>query len=82
MATSEALPADFTLDTGEAGCGDLVMLIFQEMKKLAPGQTLRVAAYDAAAEVDVPAWCRSSGNPLLAQDLTAQPKLFLIQKRA
>jgi tRNA 2-thiouridine synthesizing protein A len=81
MDTPEALPADYTLDAGEAGCGDLVMLIFQEMKKLAPGQTLRVAAYDAAAEVDVPAWCRSTGHALLAQDLTARPKLFLIQKR-
>ena len=82
MATPETLAADFSLDTGEAGCGDLVMLIFQEMKKLTPGQTLRVAAYDAAAGVDVPAWCRSTGNALLAQDLTARPKLFLIQKRA
>jgi len=82
MAMPEALAADYELDAGEAGCGDLVMLIFQEMKKLAPGQTLRVSAYDAAAEVDVPAWCRSTGNALLAQDLTAQRKLFLIQKRA
>lgn len=82
MATPEARPADYELDAGEAGCGDLVMLIFQEMKKLGPGETLRVAAYDAAAEVDVPAWCRSTGNALLAQDLTVQPKLFLIQKRA
>jgi TusA-related sulfurtransferase len=82
METREAMPADYVLDAGEAGCGDLVMLIFQEMKKLAPGQTLRVAAYDAAAEVDVPAWCRSTGNVLLAQDLAVRSKLFLIQKRA
>jgi tRNA 2-thiouridine synthesizing protein A len=82
MEAREAPRADHLLDAGEAGCGDLVMLIFQEMKKLAPGETLRVAAYDAAAEMDVPAWCRSTGNVLLAQDTTRQPKQFLIQKRA
>jgi tRNA 2-thiouridine synthesizing protein A len=82
MATIDAQPADRVLDAGEAGCGDLVMLIFQEMKALEPGQTLLVTAYDAAAEVDVPAWCRSTGNVLLAQDIARQPKHFLIQKHA
>ena len=82
MEALEAMPADHVLDAGQAGCGDLVMLIFQEMKKLAPGETLRVGAYDAAAEVDVAAWCRSTGNALLARDTTRQPKQFLIQKRA
>ena len=82
METRETRPADRVLDAGEAGCGDLVMLIFQEMKKMAPGETLRVMAFDAAAEVDVPAWCRSTGNLLLAQDTTQPPKQFLIQKRA
>ena len=76
------MQADHVLDAGQAGCGDLVMLIFQEMKKVAPGETLLVAAYDAAAEVDVPAWCRTTGHALLAQDTTQQPKQFLIQKRA
>ena len=39
MGTLDDPPADRVLDAGEAGCGDLVMLIFQEMKALAPGQT-------------------------------------------
>ena len=82
MATPETLAADFSLDTGEAGCGDLVMLIFQAMRNLEPGQTLRVTAYDAAAEVDIAAWCRSTGNLIVAQDTAGQPKQFLIQKRA
>ncbi len=32
---------DALLDAGETGCGELLMLIFQTMKTLGPGQTLR-----------------------------------------
>jgi len=73
---------DAQLDAGESGCGELVMLIFQKMKTLEPGQTLEVLAYDAAAEVDIPAWCRTTGNALLEQTVDARPKRFLIQKKA
>jgi len=73
--------ADDSLDAGEQGCGELVMLIFEKMKSLAPGRTLLVAAYDAAAEVDIAAWCRTTGNDLLAQDTHARPKRFWIRKR-
>lgn len=72
---------DVTLDAGETGCGELVLLIFKQMKTLAPGQILEVRAYDLAAEVDIPAWCRTSGNMLLLQDTATRPKRFLIQKR-
>jgi len=73
---------DAQLDAGESGCGELVMLIFQKMKTLEPGQTLEVLAYDAAAEVDIPAWCRTTGNALLEQTVDTRPKRFLIQKKA
>ena len=76
------MDADDVLDAGESGCGELVMLVFQKMKTLAPGQTLLVIAHDAAAEVDLPAWCRTTGNILLSQDAGANPKQFWIQKRA
>jgi tRNA 2-thiouridine synthesizing protein A len=76
------MQADASLDAGQSGCGELVMLVFQKMKTLAPGQTLQVAAYDEAAEVDLAAWCRSTGNLLLKQDTTFQRKLFWIQKGA
>lgn len=72
---------DVQLDAGETGCGELVMLIFQAMKQLEPGQTLEVLAHDLAAETDIPAWCRSTGHSLLTQNLETYPKSFLIQKR-
>jgi tRNA 2-thiouridine synthesizing protein A len=82
MSTSnaETRPADAILDAGESGCGELVMLIFEQMKTLAAGQTLLVYAHDVAAETDIAAWCRSTGNQLLASDLSSDPMRFWIQK--
>ena len=74
--------ADRTLDAGETGCGELTLLIFQAVKSLAPGQTLEVHAYDLAAAMDIPAWCRSTGHLLVSVDADAHPKRFLIQKRS
>jgi tRNA 2-thiouridine synthesizing protein A len=68
------------LDAGETACGDLVMLIFNRMKTLESGQRLEVLAHDLAADADIPAWCRSTGNRLLAQQTGSLPKRFLIQK--
>ncbi len=72
---------DATLNAGETACGELIMLIFEKMKDLAPGQTLAVFAYDLAADVDISAWCRSTGHTVLARQLDTQPRQFLIQKR-
>ncbi|NJM07009.1 sulfurtransferase TusA family protein [Candidatus Gracilibacteria bacterium] len=73
--------ADAVLDAGESGCGELTMLIFQAVRRLAPGQTLEVYAYDLAAALDIPAWCRSTGNTLEALDTRVTPQRFLIRKR-
>ena len=76
--------ADRLLDVGQSGCGTLILLIFEEMKTLTPGQILKVMGYDPGAREDIPAWCRMTGNPLLhvemPTDLTA-PTSYLIQKR-
>ncbi len=74
------MQVDAILDAGETGCGELTLLIFQAMKTIQPGQRLEVLAYDLAAETDIPAWCRMTGNLLLAQNTETQPKRFLIQK--
>lgn len=72
---------DATLDAGEAGCGELVMLVARAVRALAPGQLLEVAAYDLAAGVDLPAWSRSTGHHLVHVDATTNPQRFLIRKK-
>ena len=71
---------DQILDAGETGCGELTMLIFQTIKQIEPGETLEVRAYDLAAAMDIPAWCRSTGNLLVTVDTDSYPKRFLIRK--
>src|SRR5436309_14030264 len=73
--------ADALLDLGETGCGQLVMEIMFAMRKLAPGQTLLVTAYDLAAPEDIAAWCRMTGNTLVKTLLDHSGKQFLLHKR-
>jgi tRNA 2-thiouridine synthesizing protein A len=76
-----SLVADAVLDAGKSGCGELVMLIFQKMKSLSPGQTLEVLAYDEAAEIDIPAWCRMTGHVLVTSQVETSLKRFFIRKQ-
>lgn len=72
--------ADYVLDLGEKGCGQLVMEIMLAMRVLEPGQTLKVIAYDLAAASDIAAWCRMTGN-ILRQSPSASPQnQFFLQK--
>lgn len=54
-------------DAGGMGCGELVMLLRVRLKAM-PGAVLRVIAHDSGAPEDLPAWCRMTGNDLLAHD--------------
>jgi len=50
------------------------------MRKLTPGQTLLVTAYDPAAPGDIAAWCRMTGNTLVQTFTYPSGKQFLLQK--
>ena len=72
--------ADAEIDLGEAGCGQLLMEILLAMRPLAIGQRLRVTAYDPAAAGDIAAWCRMTGNSLVAILPDTSGNQFLLQK--
>jgi tRNA 2-thiouridine synthesizing protein A len=72
--------ADYELNLGEQGCGQLVMEILFAMRKLEPGQTLLVTAYDPAAAGDIAAWCRMTGNTLVQFLPDRSGQQFLLQK--
>jgi tRNA 2-thiouridine synthesizing protein A len=77
----EVLP-DKVLDAGESGCGHLVMMAYQAMKSLKPGETLEVLSNDEAADLDLTAWCYMTGHSLLACHSGNNPKRILVSKRA
>jgi tRNA 2-thiouridine synthesizing protein A len=80
--------ADLVLDAGQAGCGELLVLIFEQFKTMQPGQVLRVVGYDPGAWVDIPAWCRMTKNTLLHIEYPlegigherTEPTLYFIRK--
>jgi tRNA 2-thiouridine synthesizing protein A len=80
---TQAPPADVTLDAGVTMCGDLILMIAQHIKGLAPSQVLHVVGYDRGAAEDIPAWCRMTRHTLLYQSISPDPKQpshFYIQK--
>jgi len=52
----------------------------QEMDKLAVGETLEVLADDSAAEEDLKAWAKRTGQKMLKIEKTGEGWRFLIQK--
>ena len=72
--------ADYELDLGEQGCGQLLIELLFAMRKLAPGQTLLVTAYDPAAAGDIAAWCRMTGHELLAEQEGEQRNRYFLRK--
>jgi TusA-related sulfurtransferase len=81
MTTSEtgALAADVVLDAGEASCADLLIRMVRVIRPLPPGSIVEVVAYSTSARLDIPAWCRMTGNPLLHVRLD-HPARFLIRR--
>lgn len=64
-------------NAGEMACGDLVFALRVRLNALPPGAVLKVTALDAAAPLDLPAWCRLTGNPLLHGE---HPDYFIRRK--
>ena len=52
----------------------------QEMDKLAVGETLEVLADDSAAEEDLKAWAKRTGQKILEIEKTNEGMRFLIKK--
>jgi tRNA 2-thiouridine synthesizing protein A len=72
---------DKVLDAGHSGCTNLIMEIFQAMKKLNPGETLEVRSDNEAADLDIAAWCHMTGHKIISSYSKSNPKRILIRKR-
>jgi tRNA 2-thiouridine synthesizing protein A len=77
MNPSVQAQSDDAWDAGDMGCGELVFLLSQRMRALGPGKLLTLTATDLGAPHDIPAWCRLTGNTLVA----ANPPHFLIRSK-
>jgi len=62
------IKADKTLDARGLMCPMPVMKTNLAIKEIQIGQILEVLATDPASKFDIPAWCKSTGNELLATE--------------
>ena len=69
-----------TLDCIGLYCPMPILKTRQEMDKLAIGETLEVLADDPAAEEDLKAWAKRTGQEMLEIEKTDEGWRFLIRK--
>ena len=68
-------------DGGDQGCGgSLLILMLQAIKRLEPGAILEVRSTDPGVREDLPAWCRMTGNELLAEQEGEQRNRYFLRK--
>ncbi len=59
------MPVADEWDAGHMGCGEVIILLRLRMRKLNPGDVLKLTSQDLGAPEDLPAWCRMTGRRLL-----------------
>ncbi|HET7068676.1 MAG TPA: sulfurtransferase TusA family protein [Nocardioides sp.] len=57
------------LDCREMVCPAPIIELARHVRDVAVGDLIAVVASDAAARVDVPAWCRMTGHEYVGEDL-------------
>ncbi|MFC2062793.1 sulfurtransferase TusA family protein [Chloroflexota bacterium] len=60
------MKADATLDCVGLYCPMPIAQTAKKVREMAAGQVLEVLADDEGIKEDMPAWCRTTGNELLA----------------
>jgi len=71
---------DVLVDARELMCPMPVMAATKAMRKLEPGQVMKVMATDRGALSDIPAWAESTGNEMLSQEEAGGDLVFFIRK--
>lgn len=71
---------DELVDARDLMCPMPVLAATKAMRRLAPGQVLKVLATDRGALSDIPAWAEDTDNELLSTDTDGDTLIFIIRK--
>jgi len=66
MRRQNDLHAEARWEAGERGCGQLIIGLRRVLARLNAGECLELVTHDAGAPVDIPAWCRITGQELVS----------------
>lgn len=71
---------DVTLDCKGLSCPMPIVKLAQKIKEIQPGQVLELLADDVGSKVDVPAWCKRTGNDYLGMEEGETFKFYIRKK--
>ncbi|MGB1239940.1 MAG: sulfurtransferase TusA [Pseudomonadales bacterium] len=71
---------DFVLDTQGLYCPEPVMMLHNQIRDMASGQTLLVQASDPSTQRDIPKFCTFLGHELIEQCEQNAVYLYCIRK--
>ena len=75
------LAPDAAFDGGDLDCGGgLLLLIRRHIDPLAPGGLLEIRSTEPTVEVELPAWCRLTGNELVSWTKGGSQRSYLVSK--
>lgn len=74
-------PADEILDTVGLYCPIPIIRTAERMKRLDSGAVLEVISDDRVILIDMPAWCRSTGNSFLGSRQDGDEYRLLVRKK-
>lgn len=75
------LRPDISFDGGDLDCGNgLLLMIRRHIDPLQPGQLLEILSTETSVEEELPAWCRMTGNELVAFTREGKRRSFLVCK--
>lgn len=77
----EQIVVNALCDGGDQGCGGgLLILMLQAIKRMKSGDVLEVRSTDFGVREDLPAWCRMTGNALLAEQEGELHNRYFVRK--
>jgi 5-methyltetrahydropteroyltriglutamate--homocysteine methyltransferase len=80
-ADRHANEPDASFDGGDLDCGGgLLLLIRRQIDPLEPGRVLEILSTDSTVEVELPAWCRLTGNELVSWIRNGNRRSYLVCK--
>ena len=72
---------DAGFDGGDLDCGGgLLLLIRRNIDPLAPGGLLEIRSTESTVEIELPAWCRMTGNELVSWTRHGDQRSYLVSK--
>ncbi len=78
---SASAPADEVLDTVGLYCPIPIIRTAERIKRLDGGAVLEVISDDRVILIDMPAWCRSTGNSFLGSRQDGDEFRLLVRKK-